>query len=280
MSGKKYIMFIDETGTSDINDHTQPFTLTGAIFEYKYAIIENAVSCKLKDEISRFKMKCFGTSDIHLHLNDISRGIGQFASTDIKSRKSFFRELPSFLESLDFYIVSVTVDKDKLLEYYSPSKEPYIVAFTHILQNFYSFLNNTNAESARIVIESRDDASNLLVQKTFFDVFNNGTEHLHIDETLKKRMKGFVMASKYHTIYQSGLEIADLICNPLSRVRRGLIEANPKCMRPGEYGKKNKIFASIKHKIYTATDLNDLRNWGFKKVPVLKHKRIWANDPR
>ena len=34
---KKYIMFIDESGRADIN-HEDPFTLTGVIFEYKYAV--------------------------------------------------------------------------------------------------------------------------------------------------------------------------------------------------------------------------------------------------
>jgi len=37
-------------------------------------------------------------------------------------------------------------------------------------------------------------------------------------------------------------------------------------MNPGEYGNKNNIFASLKNKIYTATDLEDFRNWGFKKT--------------
>lgn len=37
--------------------------------------------------------------------------------------------------------------------------------------------------------------------------------------------------------YREGLEIADILCNPLSRARRGLIEANPKCM---QYGEKTK----------------------------------------
>lgn len=80
-------------------------------------------------------------------------------------------------------------------------------------------------------------------------------------------------------IFIHSLEIADVLCNPLSRVRRGMIEADPKCMKKGEYGDSNKIFQSIKDKIFTATNLEDFRNWGFKKVPVLKHPRQWIDDP-
>lgn len=33
---KKYIMFIDETGTPDMNKLSQPFSVIGVIFEYKF----------------------------------------------------------------------------------------------------------------------------------------------------------------------------------------------------------------------------------------------------
>ena len=173
----------------------------------------------------------------------------------------------------------MTVDKEKLEQYYEPSKDPYVVAFTHILQTFYSFVGQSAVESARIVLESRDDSQNLDIQKAFFDVFNIGTTHLNVEQSLRDKIKGFIVAKKGDEIYQSGLEIADLVCNPLSRVRRGLIEANPKCMRSKEYGVNNKIFASIKDKIYSATNIDDFRNWGFKKVPIVKRKREWQDNP-
>ena len=148
----------------------------------------------------------------------------------------------------------------------------------HILQNFYSFIDNEEVESAKIVIEGRDDYSNLLVQKAFFDVFNNGTTYLNVKQRLRNKIKGFVIAKKGDSIYQAGLEIADLLCNPLCRVRQGKIELNPKCMKKDEYGTENKIFKVIKPKIYCKDDITDMRNWGFKKVPIVKKKRDWIND--
>lgn len=280
MPKKKYIMFIDETGTSHLSSFDEPFTLTGVVFEYKYSLNSVVKDSQLKKELSKLKQRCFQTTDIPLHLDHISKGRGEFSKISKEHRKKFYKELPEFLHSLDFHIISVTVDKDKLSQYYQPSKDPYVVAFTHVLQSFYSLINQIDAESARIVIESRDDYSNLLVQKAFFDVFNNGTTHLHIKEELRDKIKGFIIANKTDSTYQSGLEVADLVCNPLSRVRRGLIEAKPQCMSPGEYGNENKIFASVKSKIYSATDIDDFRNWGFKKVPIIKRKRDWINDPK
>jgi hypothetical protein len=275
-------MFIDETGNADIDLLSEPFTLTGVIFEYKYAI-NTGEDCTTKSQLEKklenIKQLCFGRTDLGLHLDDISRGRKNFSSIDKSNRKKFYDELPTFLSDLDFTIISITIDKEKLKDYYSPSKDPYIVAFTHILQNFYAYISLNNADSARIVIESRDDAANLAIQKSFFDVYNSGTTHLNIDEKLRSKIKGFIIAKKGDPTYQFGLEIADILCNPLSRVRRGLIEANPKCMKTGEYGNDNKIFTAIKSKIFTATDESDLRNWGFQKVPITKKKRIWINNP-
>lgn len=276
---KKYVMFIDETGDSSLSVKEQSFTLTGIIFEYKYSINENGNESKLKKEVDKLKLKCFGRTDLGIHLVDISKGEGEFSTFTKDERKSFYYELHSFLKNLKFSIISITIDKEKLETYYEPSKEPYVVAFTHVLQNFYSFISKNNVESARIVIEGRDDASNLKIQKAFFDVFNNGTTHLSIEKELRDKIKGFIISKKNDLVYQSGLEIADILCNPLSRVRRGMIEADPKCMKKGEYGDSNKIFQSIKDKIFTATNMEDFRNWGFKKVPVLKHPRQWIDDP-
>lgn len=275
----KYIMFIDETGSPDIDNKEQPFTLTGVIFEHKYAVKVNGDDCKLKCELDKFKYKCFQNLDLPIHLVDISNGKKRFQNIPKRQRVTFYNELPAFLQSLEFNIISITIDKEKLKAYYEPSKDPYIVAFTHLLQSFYNFISKQNVESARIVIEGRDDLSNLRIQKSFFDVFNNGTTHLNIETELRDKIKGFIIAKKNDDDYKSGLEIADVVCNPLSRVRRGKIEADPKCMRRGEYGNKNIIFSAIKNKIYTGTNLEDFRNWGFKKIPVLKHQRKWIDDP-
>ncbi len=269
---QKCIMFIDETGNADAKE--EPFTLTGVIFEYKYAVKEEGNS-QLEEKLMELKKQCFGNSNVVLHLTDIARRKKEFKDISEEQRKKFYDELPNFLASLDFTIISVTVDKQKLENYYTPSKNPYIVAFTYILQNFYSFIHINDVDSARIVIEARDDSKNLAIQKSFFDVYNTGTTHLKLNEHLQNKIKGFIIAEKGVGKYQSGLEIADLLTNPLSRVRRGLLEVNPTLVN---YGSENLIFAAIKDKIYTPTDNTDLRNWGFQKVPITKKKREWINN--
>lgn len=276
---KKYIMFIDETGTPDMNNLRQPFSVIGVIFEYKYCIDDKDGESKLKQQINVLKNEVFNNDKLTLHLLDISSGKREFEGYSNEIRCEFFNKLPDFMRELEFTIISVTIDKEKLQHYYSPAKDPYVIAFTHVLQRYYSFIDKNNAQSARIVVEARDDNSNLIVQKAFFDVFNNGTTLLDVNLETKDKIKGFIMAKKGDPEYISGLEIADLLCSVISRVRRGLVELDPKCMRKGEYGKENKIFTAVKSKIYCPTNNEeDIRNWGFIKVPSIKKLRKWNDN--
>jgi len=270
---KKYIMFIDETGKPSGDS---PFTVTGVVMEYKYSVENSGNESKLKTELNEFKNECFGTTNIHLHLKQILTAETPFSNNDgvtVQQLRSFWDKLPEFLGRLEFSIISVTVDKDKLKQFYLTPKDPYEVAFAHILEAFYSFISLHSASSARIVLESRDDYQNLLIQKAFFDIFNSGTVHLNVMDNSNK-IKGFVFADKHDLKYQAGLEIADLVCNPLSRVRRGLKEVNPRFV---QYGDDNPIFVSIKDKIFIGDATHDFRNWGFKKVPIVKKVRTWEN---
>lgn len=271
---KKYVMFIDETG---IPEKEGPFTVTGVIFEYKYSFdnLEAGTTCKLKKELMDFKLDCFNNKNIHFHLKDIASGSHDFSKEKGIEKSQlirFWNNLPDFLSRLDFKIISVTVNKKKLRDFYHTPKDPYVVAFSHIMESFYSFINNEEVESARIILEARDDFKNLKIQKAFFDIFNSGTTHMDID-IARSKIKGFRFEDKQ--VGLAGLEIADLVCNPLSRVRRGLVEANPRSIF---YGKENKIFNALRDKIYNKDIEQDFRNWGFKLVPITKKNRIWTNE--
>ncbi|MFC4767221.1 hypothetical protein ACFO8Q_07580 [Effusibacillus consociatus] len=105
--------------------------------------------------------------------------------------------------------------------------------------------------------------------------YNSGTVHIDV-QSQREKIKAFVFADKHNKEFQPGLEIADLVCLPLNRVRRGLYDVSP---RHVEYGQENKIFKAIKGKIYTPTGIEDMRNWGFKKVPIVKRTRPWVDLP-
>lgn len=262
---KKYTMFIDETGTAE---GMNTFGVAGVVFENKYAYNEDkTIITPLKSAVDKFKRDCFGRDDFVFHLEQISGGKEPFRSQDGVTRSqiaSFWKGLPSFLQNLDFKVIFVSVDKVNLNEYFAKPKDPYVVAFAHIMKSFLSLISNSSVESARIVMESRDDFHNFKIQKAFFDIFHSGTVHLDITDDMKEKIKGFVFLDKDN--YHPGLEIADLVCNPLSRVKSGKVEANPKRFI---YGKTNRIFPVLQPKIYIGKSGHSDNNWGFKKIPVI-----------
>lgn len=278
--GKSYVLFVDETGKSDIDSDTH-FSLAGVICEHKYSVDMNRES-KLTEKIRAYKNSCFGRDDLNIHLLDIVFGKKEFKSINRQARKNFINELHTLLKDINFTVISVTVNKDVLKEYYTPTKDPYSVAFSHLLQCFYSFISKNNVEKAKIVIEGIEDKADLYVQKTFFDVFNNGGVYLNINEQMQEKIHGFIVAKKGDKIYKSGLELVDIICNPLWRVKVGKKEFSSKLyVKPSiyerEYGTDNKLFNAIKDKIYTSTSIEDISNWGFKEIPMKENLELIRN---
>ncbi|MBL3890740.1 DUF3800 domain-containing protein [Bacillus cereus] len=267
---KKYVLYIDETGISSSSNF---FGMLGVVFTYKYSVDEQENS-ELTTKLNDFKNECFGREDLTLHLIEILGKQKQFDFLTDEQVKTFFDKVPDFLKGLDFHIISVTVDRRKLLQYYGSYKDPYEIAFIYILDMYYSMLSHSDVDSGRVVIESRDDNQNLRAQRAFFDVFINGTTHQDFS-IHREKIKGFIIAKKGDNLYGSGLEISDLLCNPISRVRQGLVEL--KQTNTFEYGNENRIFQAVKSKIYSPRSMDDMRNWGFKKVPILKKERTW-ND--
>ncbi|MFR1707630.1 MAG: DUF3800 domain-containing protein [Clostridium sp.] len=271
--GKNYVLFVDETGQSDIKEDAH-FSLAGVICEYKYSVNTENES-PLTKELNKYKQQIFGRDDLNIHLLDIINGKKEYSGISRVTRKKFVNELHTLVKDIDCTIISVTVNKDRLKKYYTPNKDPYVIAFSHLLQSFYSFITRKNVENARIVIEGVEDRADLYVQKAFFDVFNNGAVYLEIDEKIQKKINGFIIAKKGDKKYKSGLELVDILCNPLWRVKVGKKEIGGKLFNyktyNQEYGEENKLFNAIKDKIYTETSVDDISNWGFKEIPIIEN---------
>jgi len=258
-------MFVDETGTANGNNH---FGVVGVVFKGSYAYNEDkTIVPQLKTDLDAFKNTTFGRSNFIFHLDRITGNKAPFRSQDGVTRKhlnDFYSSLPSFLSGLDFKIIFVSVDKSLLSDYFTDAKDAYAVAFAHIMKSFFNIIKPDTVEKARIIIESRDDYHDFLLQKAFFDIFNGGTAHLEVNENVKRKIKGlnFVEKDNYHP----GLEIADLICNPLERVMQGLNELRKQRV---SYPTGNPIFSAIQSKIYIGNTGHTINNWGFKKVPFI-----------
>lgn len=262
---KKCLMFVDETGDTNIEDDSI-FGLTGVIFKSNSITDKDSSFYK---RLNSLKLDCFNDETITLHLNDIIRKTKNFKDYKIEDLQKFIDNLPLFLQNTEMDIISVTINKDNLKDHKDLVKDVYEIAFAHLLESYYIYIKKYNIESAKIILESRDEASNFIVQNTFFKVFNNGTTYYNIDDSVKNKIKGFIISPKGDKDYGAGLEIADLLCNPLSRLRGG---KHTELSRGVVKHRKNTIYRSIEEKIFNIN--GDIYNWGFRYIPVRDYLEV------
>lgn len=262
---EKYLLYLDESGVAHGTEKGS-FTLAGIIIKKKYAD-------ELKIKLDAFKTECFGKSDIILHMMDIRTNKKDFSPSLIHRNQiqSFEDNLPAFLESLDITIISATVDNARLHEYYKTPKDEYSIAFMHIMKNIYHFICEDTVDQLDIFLETRDETNDFTVQKSFFESYYNGSIHLDITEAVKSKIKRFVFKDKKENI--AGLQIIDAICMPIKAIRTH-----------GTDGSTNQndvaIFNAIKSKFYNPLQYNDIKNWSFKKVPLIKKPGTWIESKK
>lgn len=264
---KRCIMFVDETGVTDITDTNSVFGLIGVIFKSNEI---NNYESEFYKQLQQLKQECFEDKFITLHLTDIIRKRSDFKCMKVSQIQKFIDNIDSFINGLNIEIISITVNKQSLQKYTEDLKDIYEIAFAHLLESYYLHIKKYDIKSAKIVIEQRDDFENFLVQNTFFKVFNNGTTYFNINDELRSRIKGFILAPKGDEKYGCGLEIADILCNPISRIRVGY--SNELSNSSLIEHRNNTIFNAVKNKIFNID--NDLLNWGFRFIPIREKDNI------
>lgn len=265
---KKYEVYFDESGLPDGNP--------GGHFTLIACVIEKGNIEELNIRLQQFKEECFGNKNIILHLMDIHRKQNDFAIGKVtNSQIAYFKKnIPKFLEKQKVIIFSATIDKERLHKYFKSPKDDYSIAFSHIMKSIYHFIDDEKVEQIDIYLESRNETSNFKVQKSFFNTFFNGNLHLEIKQELRKKIKRFVF--KYKSDNISGLQLADIICSPIKTIR--VYGSDPEQLdKKTDISLEVDIFNSIRNKFYNPLDFEDIKNWSFKKVPVIKKPGIWTD---
>lgn len=261
---KKYELYLDESGV--VGSSTGVFTLAGIIVEKRYR--ERTLDPQLK----AFKNSCFNDPNIGLHFKDILQRRNDFKSDRIGSQQitKFYTDVCGFIQSIDMLVVSTTVDKGRLDYLFKSPKDECSVAFNHIMKSVYHFIDDDNIESLDIYFEGREDSQDFKVQKSFFESFYSGGTHSNVKDEIRNKIKRFSFKSKSENL--SGLQIIDLICLPIKKIRtKGYLTS----------GKRkdvvmNDIFDSIIDKMYIPEGNDDVKNWSLKKVPIIKDPGIWT----
>jgi len=241
--GKKYIMIVDERGflSTETNGNV---SMVGIVFEYDYCIELKNKECQLRKRLREYKKEIFKDSNVDIHLDDIILKEKVYKSLDKNQITNVINELPQFLKSLNFTILSSTIKQD-----INKENNSYSLLTKKLLKKFYLYIVKKNVESCGIIIETREGSSSCKVQQNFFDIYNERERSLCTLENIQDKINTFIVCEKNNKNYGAGIELLNVINNILFRVSKGFREVDKNLISYIGYGKKNKIFDIINQKM-------------------------------
>ncbi len=253
----KYVVYVDESGDHNLKniDENYPlFVLAFCVF-HKIHYSEKVVAA-----LEKFKFNHFGHDQVILHEHEIRKEKAPFnIFKGPQQRDLFYNELTSIIEYSNFILISCVIDKRRLKSTGEKTQNPYHVALSYCLEQFYEFLKEKNQHNlvSHVVVECRGNKEDRELELEFrriCDGQNKFNFKLPFDVIFsdKKAMS-------------SGLQFADLVARPIGlHVLR-------------KY-QKNRAFEVLKEKFYCKGGRENLGNEyegkGLIIYPPLKSEKL------
>lgn len=226
----KYRMYVDEVGNPDLASSENPLhrflSLTGVILDLNY------VSRILHPQIEQLKSDYFDShpdDPVIFHRKELLNAKRPFkALRDSETRSRFNADLLGFLNSWEYTVISVCLDKKSHKDTYKVWRyDPYHYCLALLLERFTFFLEQKE-KKGDVMAESRGGKEDMRLKKSFSRLWNEGTEYMnperfHVVFT-SKQLK---VKPKANNI--SGLQLADLIAHPS---RNEILDENGLLDRP------------------------------------------------
>lgn len=206
-SRSRYVIFGDESGDHGLNakSHSRAFVIAFAIF--RRDLYEKIARPAVQD----FKRRYFGDAQTLLHEREIRKGEGPFRTLKgAAERDEALQDLRLLLEHLPYSIVAVGIDKDRFVPDMSSRGSPYQRRFLEALSTFLLSMPGDWLESTptEIVVDSRGAKEDSELEQ----LVNSLTESADpIAASFRFRIR-FTRKAQV----EIGVEIADLIANPIS----------------------------------------------------------------
>ena len=203
----KYVVYVDESGDHNLKniDENYPlFVLAFCVFHKKH-YSEDVVSA-----LEKFKFNHFGHDQVILHEHEIRKEKPPFnIFKSPEQRGDFMNELTAIIDYSNFILISCVIDKRDLVSSNVKSQNPYHIALSCCLEQFYEFLKEKGQHALRshVVVECRgkkEDGDLELEFRRICDGRNKFKAQLPFDVIFsdKKAMS-------------SGLQFADLVARPI-----------------------------------------------------------------
>jgi hypothetical protein len=211
----KYRLYIDEVGNADLGSSDNPnhrfLSLTGVIMDLGY------VKAVLHPQMESLKARYFGhhpDDPVIFHRKEMMNAKGPFRPlADSDNRARFDNALLELLDSWDYTVISVCIDKKKHKETYTTWRyDPYHYCLAVLIERYVFLLNRVQAVGDAMA-ESRGGKEDMRLKAAFSRLWEKGTEYMapeRIQEVFTS--KELKVKAKVNNI--PGLQLADLVAHP------------------------------------------------------------------
>jgi len=259
----KYRMYVDEVGNPDLGASENPIhrylSLTGVIFELDY------VASILQPAVEDLKRRYFGShpdEPIVLHRKELLNRRPPFeALRDPVRGCAFDAELLALLESLDYQVVSVLIDKLEHKKRYQVWRfDPYHYCMTVLVERFALSLSRRKRKGD-VMAESRGGREDRRLKASFERIATEGTEHLSADR-FREVLTSTELKVKPKLNNIAGLQIADLVAYPAYRYMLAKLTSTE---QDDNFSKK--ISGILTEKKFERSPDGVVEGWGIKLLP-------------
>jgi len=212
---KKYRIYIDETGNSDLKSSANPnhkyLSLTGVILDLEY------VRDTFHNDMEQLKNNFFHShpdEPVILHRKEmINKQKAFHVLNDKEIEEAFNDRLLSKIEEWDYTIISVLIDKQEHNDLYNTWKfDPYHYCLAVLLERYIMFLQGKNTVGD-VIIESRGGNEDKRLKKSFNGLYENGTNYFEASK-FQEKLTSKQLKVKPKTANISGLQLADILAHP------------------------------------------------------------------
>ena len=208
------LLLLDESGDHNLKRISQNypvFVLGGVIIDRAY--LRNVV----KPRMRQFKLDHFGWDDIVLHTVDMSKGRGNYSFlADPTLRASFYADLNTMLQELEYQVVACVIRKDAHLNQYGThAADPYHYSLEILVERFCMALGN-QLDSGYIIAEKRNPGLDRELLAAWGNLLTNniGTSYMS-SQKIDERIIGLELKDKKPNLV--GMQLADLVVTPIGR---------------------------------------------------------------
>lgn len=259
----KYRMYVDEVGNPDLKSCYDPLhrylSLTGVIMELDY--VQRVVFPRVED----IKQRYFGShpdEPVILHRSELLNAKPPFQClSDAATRHQFDQELLSLLTELDYFVITVVIDKQAHVEQYRVwHYDPYHYCMKVLLERYVMLLQGLGTRGD-VMAESRGGKEDRRLKDSFLRLTTDGTEHIAPD-LFERWLTSRQLKVKPKSNNVSGLQLADLIAHPSFRRVQAIHEG---LAPPKTFGQR--IAQLLVDWKYRRGPQGQIEGWGIKWLP-------------